>query len=179
MFLIIGLGNIGKKYERTRHNAGFLALDFIHHTYQFDSWTEEKNLSGYTAKGTIGTQKVILFKPTTLMNNSGQAVAKIIHYYKLTLNDILIVHDDMDIAPGKIKYTLSSRAAGNNGVQSIIDHLRTQDFKRIRIGIGKPSDVLGYCEPFHNYVLENFTSSEEEVLQKLFQATFETTAFIQ
>ncbi|MCW1888394.1 MAG: aminoacyl-tRNA hydrolase [Candidatus Moranbacteria bacterium] len=179
MLLIIGLGNIGKKYERTRHNAGFLALDYIHHTHQCDAWTEEKNLSGFVSKGTLGTQKVLLFKPATLMNNSGLAVAKIIHYYKLTLNKIIVIHDDMDIPSGKVKLTLSSRAAGNNGVQSIIDHLRTQDFKRIRIGIGRPSDTLGYCEPSHNYVLENFTPPEEELLQALFEKTFSTPTFIE
>ncbi len=178
MQLIIGLGNIGKKYERTRHNVGFLALDFIHDTYQFDNWTEEKNLDGLVSKGAIGNLKVLLFKPTTLMNNSGQAVVKILHYYKLTPGDMLVIHDDLDIASGKVKYTLSSRSAGNNGVQSLIDHLRTQDFKRIRIGIGKPTEVLGFCEPHHNYVLDNFTPDEAKNLTVLFREIFGTESFL-
>lgn len=178
MQLIVGLGNVGKKYESTRHNAGFLALDFIHDIYQFDSWTEEKNLQGFISKGTIGKKKVLLFKPSTLMNNSGQAAVKILHYYKLTPGDMIVIHDDLDIASGKVKYTLSSRSAGNNGVQSLIDHLHTQNFKRIRIGIGKPADVLGYCEPNHNYVLENFTADEKANLFLLFQKIFSTPDFL-
>lgn len=131
MKILIGLGNVGKEYLHTRHNAGFLALDFLHTKYSFDTWSEKKDLQGILSQGMLHGEKVLLFKPTTLMNNSGQAVSKILHYYKLTPKDIIVIHDDLDITSGTLRYTSSSRSAGNNGVQSIIDHLGTQDFKRM------------------------------------------------
>jgi peptidyl-tRNA hydrolase, PTH1 family len=178
MKILIGLGNIGNEYTNTRHNAGFLAVDFLQSHFNFSNWTEKKDLKGFISEGKIRDEKVILLKPNTLMNNSGEAVSKILHYYKLTPADIVILHDDLDITSGTLRETLSSRSAGNNGVQSIIDHLGTQDFRRIRIGIGRPAEVLGHCEPSHDYVLRPFLKDERASLDTLFEEKFTPEFFI-
>lgn len=168
MKLIIGLGNPGKEYETTRHNAGFLALDFLGKEWGFNDFREEKNFQSEIATGTRDGEKILLVKPLVFMNHSGEAVQKILAYYKLTPADIAILHDDLDIAPGEIRLTDSSRAAGHNGVQDIIDRLGTQDFFRIRIGIGRPTETLGACLPSHDYVLQKFSLEELNNLEELF-----------
>lgn len=166
MKIIIGLGNPGKKYEDTRHNAGYLALDFLAQKYSFGPWEEKKKLLATLSEGFISQEKALLVKPSVFMNNSGQSVRKILDFYKLTPENLIVLHDDLDIAPGAIRTTLSSRAAGHNGVADIIEHLGTQDFKRYRIGIGRPADVLGACQPSHDYVLGKMSSQERETLKK-------------
>lgn len=166
MKIIIGLGNPGKNYEDTRHNAGYLALDFLAEKHSFGPWEEKKKLLATIAEGHINGEKVLLAKPSVFMNHSGQTVRKILDFYKLTPVDVEVFHDDLDIAPGSIKVTLSSRPAGHNGVTDIIEHLGTQDFKRFRIGIGRPAEVLGACQPSHDYVLGKFTSQERTLLEE-------------
>jgi PTH1 family peptidyl-tRNA hydrolase len=173
MKVIIGLGNPGKKYEGTRHNAGFLALDYIYTQFGFSQWEESKKLSCSTAEGRIDGQKVLLVKPTVFMNESGQAVRKLVDFYKIDISSVIVIHDDLDIKEGVFKDTSSSRAAGHNGVANIIEHLGTQDFRRIRIGIGRPTEVLGACQPSHDYVLGTFTPDERVVLDALLVALFE------
>lgn len=169
MKIVIGLGNPGKKYTDTRHNAGYLALDVLAETHPFGSWEEKKKLLATIAEGQIDGEKVLLVKPSVFMNESGQTVRKILDFYKLTPADLVVLHDDLDIAPGTIKTTLSSRAAGHNGVADIIEYLGTQDFKRYRIGIGRPTEVLGACQPSHDYVLNTFTLPERTLLQEALQ----------
>jgi len=175
MKLIIGLGNPGKQYLQTRHNAGFQALDFLCKHFNFEKFHQESRFFAEMSVGTIHGEKYLLIKPSTFMNQSGKTVHLFIQYYKLTQNDIIVLHDDLDIALGMIKTTSSSRAAGHNGVQNIIDQLDTQDFFRIRLGIGRPSSssqspnaISSSCQSTHDYVLEKFSATEQLLLESLF-----------
>ncbi|MBI2552006.1 aminoacyl-tRNA hydrolase [Candidatus Uhrbacteria bacterium] len=140
MKLIVGLGNPGKEYEKTRHNVGFLAVDGIARDLQFSKWKMEKKLEAEVCRGFIASccEDVILAKPQTFMNNSGAAVKKLTVNYRLTTDDLLIVHDDLDLELGTLRLSYGSGSAGHNGVQSIIDALGTKDFWRLRVGIGRP-----------------------------------------
>lgn len=170
MRLIIGLGNPGKQYEFTRHNAGFLALDFLREHFDFENFHRETRFHAELSIGTIGQEKYLLIKPATFMNRSGSAVRALLDFYKLSAQDIIVLHDDLDITPGVHKTTLSSRAAGHNGVQDIIDTIGTQDFFRIRLGIGRPTETEGICRPAHDYVLDSFSPDELVLLKKIFPA---------
>jgi PTH1 family peptidyl-tRNA hydrolase len=139
---------------------------FIH--WLSEPFALDKKMSATIASKTIGSEKVLLVKPDTFMNHSGVAVQALLQFYKLSPADIAVIHDDLDIAPGTYKTTVSSRAAGHNGVQDIIDTLGTQDFFRIRIGIGHPTEVLGACMPAHDFVLQNFSPEELAALTGLF-----------
>lgn len=168
MRLIIGLGNPGKEYANTRHNAGFLCVDFLQQAFGFEPFAPDKKMSAETASGMIDGEKVFLVKPSTFMNDSGTAVSALLNFYKLSPSDIAVIHDDLDIAPGTYKTAVSSRAAGHNGVQDIIDTLGTQDFFRIRLGIGRPTEVMGACMPSHDFVLQSFSPAELAALTALF-----------
>lgn len=168
MKIIVGLGNPGKEYEKTRHNAGFLFADFLRKELGFEEFRSDKKASAELSSGMIDSEKVILVKPETFMNESGRAVRALVDFYKLSPADIAVIHDDLDIVPGTFRTTDSSRAAGHNGVQDIIDTLGTQDFFRIRLGIGHPTEVLGACMPSHDYVLQKFSSEEITKLEALF-----------
>ena len=168
MKLIIGLGNPGKEYAETRHNAGFLALDFLQKEFKGDDFKEEKKMFSEVATGMVENEKVLLVKPLTFMNESGKAVRALLDFYKLSPSDIIVLHDDLDIAPGTLRTTDSSRAAGHNGVKDIIEKLGTQDFFRIRIGIGHPTEVNGVCIPHHDFVLQKFSEEELKNLTDLF-----------
>ncbi len=163
MYLIVGLGNPGKKYKNTRHNVGFIALDEITKNPKFQMTNDQSNLNVKISKGTINDQKVVLAKPQTFMNESGRAVKKIIEHWKLKIENLIIIHDDIDIPLGKIKVSVGRGSAGHKGVESIIKTLGTKDFTRIRIGIcplsGKPKDV-------ENFVLKNFTAKELPLLKQ-------------
>lgn len=159
MKLIVGLGNPGKKYEQTRHNVGFMALDSLAKELGLD-WNDHKKSKSLLAKGV----DAILLKPQTFMNLSGEAVVAALNFFKLGQEDLIVIHDDLDIELGKIRCTDSSRSAGNNGVQSIIEKLGSQDFRRIRVGIKKPADSP---VPAEKYVLEKFTGAELEMINKL------------
>lgn len=167
MKVIIGLGNPGKKFENTRHNIGFLFLDFLAKEYGV-SFREEKKFHSEIAEILTENGKMLLVKPTTFMNLSGTAIRSILHFYKLSPEDIVVVHDDVDIKSGTFKTTLSSRSAGNNGVQNIIDALGTQDFFRVRFGIGTPVETLEICMPTHDYVLLPFGEEERKKFEPLF-----------
>lgn len=168
MKLIIGLGNPGKEYENTRHNAGFLCVNFLQKEFGFEPFAPDKKMSASIADGTIGSEKVLFAKPDTFMNDSGKTVSALLRFYKLSPSDIAVIHDDLDIAPGTYRTAVSSRAAGHNGVQDIIDALGTQDFFRVRLGIGRPTEVLGACMPAHDFVLQNFSPEELAALTGLF-----------
>lgn len=160
MKLIVGLGNPGNQYKFTRHNAGFMALDFLlsfdgfmtaifSHEFKSDifSWKDQNN------------KKVLFVKPQTYMNDSGQALKVICNFYKLDFDkDLLVIHDDVDLPFGTIRLTSSSSAAGHNGVKSIIENLGTQDFNRIRIGI--ETRVTRQELPTDTFVLQNFNNEE-------------------
>ena len=156
MKLIVGLGNVGKEYESTRHNVGFMVID----SYLKDVSFKEKNQAMYFEQNYSG-EKVIFIKPTTFMNNSGLAVRKFVDFYKINVSDILVIYDDMDFEVGTFKLKLSGSSGGHNGIKSIISNLGTENFKRVRIGISKPKgDTI-------NYVLGKFSKSEMDEISKV------------
>jgi len=157
--LIIGLGNPGEKYNHTRHNIGFMALDNLAKELDLN-WKEEKKFKSQIAK----SPNIILAKPQTFMNLSGEAVQKIIAFFNIKPEDILIIHDDLDIEFGKYKTSKNSRAAGHNGVQDIINKLNTKNFIRIRVGI-KPQ--LDNQVPIEKYVLQKFSKEEFSTVNQI------------
>ena len=144
MKLIIGLGNPGKKYEHTRHNMGFDTVDMLAEQARID--VDKEVFHGLLGRGEILDEDVMLFKPTTYMNLSGTAVREIVSYFKIALEDIIVVFDDMALEPGKIRLRLNGSSGGHKGMQNIIDELHTEEIKRIRIGIGEPEedDTIDY-----------------------------------
>lgn len=166
--LIAGLGNPGKKYEKTRHNAGFLFADYFFEKYReefsFSEWKLDKKLKSEISVGKCPGNKIILLKPQTFMNLSGEAVAAAVKYYKVKLEDITIVHDDIDLLLGKYKVSVNSSSAGHNGAQNIIDLLGTKNFTRLRIGVENRGDKK---IPTEKYVLGKFTSAEMKIISKL------------
>jgi len=163
MKLIVGLGNPGKKYEKTRHNAGFLAMDKIASVFDFAPFMLDGKFNAKISKNTLNNEKTVLFKPQTFMNDSGRAVRAVMDYYKINIEDLMIIHDDLDIPLGKYKTTRDRSSAGHKGVQSIIDSLGTKNFTRIRIGIG----IENKKTPTEKFVLENFSNAEMEIIEKV------------
>ena len=143
MKLIVGLGNPGKKYEHTRHNMGFDAVDLLADQARID--VDKEVFHGLLGRGEILDEDVMLFKPTTYMNLSGTAVREIVSYFKIALEDIIVVYDDMALEPGKIRLRLNGSSGGHKGMQNIIEQLGSEDIKRIRVGIGEPTyDTIDY-----------------------------------
>ena len=161
MKLIIGLGNPGEEYKKTRHNAGFLAVDEIVLSSKYQVLSTQQKFNAEISEGIIDNEKTILVKPQTFMNNSGQAVKAIVDYYKIDLEDIIVIHDDLDISLGEYKIIKDRNSAGHKGVQSIIDYLGTKDFTRIRIGIA----VENKKTPTEKFVLERFSKEEIEIVE--------------
>ena len=138
MKLIVGLGNPGKKYEGTRHNMGFMAVDLLSDQAQID--VDKEVFHGLMGRGKIFNTDVILFKPTTFMNLSGTAVQEVVHYFKIAIEDIVVIYDDMALPVGNIRLRKEGSSGGHKGMQNIIDCLSTEEIKRIRVGIGEPGD---------------------------------------
>ncbi len=159
MKLIVGLGNPGTKYEKTRHNFGFLVMDYL---AAGEQWKESKKANCLYIKKQLDSEEVELIKPLIYMNNSGKAVNYIQKKHRLKTEDILIVHDDIDLPLGQIKIQQGRGAAGHKGVQSIINQLGSKDFIRMRIGI-RPDQTENIDT--EKYVLEKFTEQEEEIVQ--------------
>ena len=160
--LIIGLGNPGVNYNNTRHNIGFSFVDFIADSLCFPSFTTK--LSSHISSEIIENYKITLVKPQTYMNLSGQAVSKIAHFYKIPIEDIIAIHDDLDLEFIKVKTKINGGSGGHNGIKSIDQHLG-KNYYRIRIGIGKPD--INY--DVSNFVLSKFTKAEEKLTQILFK----------
>lgn len=155
LYLIVGLGNPDKVYEHTRHNVGFDYIDKFADSLGLE--INQKAFKSLYVKCKYFDKTLILLKPQTYMNNSGIAVAEVVNYFKIDINNVLIVHDDMDFEPGVIKIKESGSSAGHNGIKSIIENLKTENFKRIRIGVGKfKYDIV-------DYVLSK-PSKEEQIL---------------
>jgi PTH1 family peptidyl-tRNA hydrolase len=153
MKLIIGLGNPGLKYQKTWHNLGFIAIDKLRVDLKLPEFKENKKLKAFTAEGQLENDKIILAKPETYMNESGRTAELIRNYYKMNLEDIIVIHDDVDLELGKIRIVKNSSAGGHNGIKSIIEYLNSQDF--IRIKIGAKTSKLAKVETA-DYVLEKF-----------------------
>jgi peptidyl-tRNA hydrolase, PTH1 family len=158
MQIIVGLGNPGKEYQNTRHNAGFLALDYIRKEINQDGVCTKSKFKAEIYELLLDGNKNMLVYPQTYMNKSGEAVREIMDFYKLSTKDILILHDEIDLPVGVIKFTESSGSAGHNGVKSLMDSLGTQDFKRIRIGVESRENKS--IPPTDAFVLQPFTEDE-------------------
>ena len=155
MLLFVGLGNPGKNYAGNRHNIGFMAVDEIARAYNFPPF--RARFQGHASEGAIGSERVILLKPTTYMNESGRSVGEAAKFYKIALKDIVVFHDELDLAPGKLRVKMGGGNAGHNGLRSITAHLGN-DYKRIRLGIGHPGDKA----LVHNHVLSDFAKAEQQ-----------------
>ena len=136
MKIIAGLGNPGAEYAHTKHNVGFMLVDALAEELGLDAWREKFN--ALVAEGRIGAEKVLLVKPLTYMNESGRALAPLLDWYKLAPEELIVVHDDMDIAVGTIRLRRKGSAGGHNGIKSLLAHIGSQEFSRVRIGIGRP-----------------------------------------
>lgn len=167
MKIIIGLGNPGFKYRKTRHNAGFLALDYLAGKTK---WEKSKSARAEYAWIEINGEEVGLVKPQTYMNNSGQAVQAILKKHQnLSSADFIVIHDEVDLPFGEIKISQGSGSAGHKGVESIINSLGTKDFQRVRIGVGKSEDL-----PTDVYVLKKFSRAEQGKLKDIFSEVEKT-----
>ena len=172
MKLIVGLGNPGAEYGRHRHNVGFMAADSIAARQRLGPW--RRKYRGEVAEGDIGAEKVVLLKPQTFMNESGRAVAEAARFYKLPMSDIIVLHDELDLAPGKVRVKLGGGVAGHNGLRSLDACLGGRDFWRVRIGIGHPGDkerVLGH-------VLGDFHKAEQPWVEDLTAAIGDTIGLL-
>lgn len=157
MQLWVGLGNPGPQYAMNRHNVGFMVADAIAEIHRFGP--VQKKFQGWLQEGRIGTQKVLLLKPATFMNESGRAVGEAMRFYKLAPSDLTVFHDELDLAPFKVKVKQGGGHAGHNGLRSIDQHLGP-DFRRVRLGIGHP----GHKDRVHGYVLGNYAKADMDPL---------------
>lgn len=177
MKIIVGLGNPGEKYSKNRHNVGFILLDEINNKLEFPAFEFNKKFNALISEKNIPKknidksfwgkllssdtpEKIILIKPQTFMNNSGQSVKAIADFYKLSPADLTIINDDLDIIIGNYKSTPNSSARGHNGVQSIIDHIGTRNIRRLKIGVEQEAGRASRQTPGEKFVLENFTPDE-------------------
>ena len=171
---LIGLGNPGKKYSKSRHNIGFLILENLSKKYNSNFLLKEK-LKSLCSEFTINESTYRLFLPNTFMNNSGDAVRAIIDWYKINLDQIFIIVDDKDLPLGKIRFRKKGSSGGHNGLKSIIEKLQTENFNRIRIGIGSPPSIKGRNN-FNtiSHVLGNISTEEKSVLDKVYIRVIES-----
>ncbi len=154
MMLFVGLGNPGAKYAQNRHNVGFMALDEIGGSHGFSDWRSK--FQGQVSEGKLGGEKVILLKPETFMNNSGQSVGAAVRFFKLDAADVVVFHDEIDLAPAKIRVKTGGGHAGHNGLRSLHSHIG-EAYKRVRIGVGHP----GQKDRVPSYVLNDFSKADQ------------------
>lgn len=173
MKCIIGLGNPGRKYDNTRHNIGFMAVDHLAESMGIE--LSNKKFKAEYGAGYVNGERVMLVKPLTFMNLSGEAVRPLIDYYKIDVEDILVLYDDLDIPVGHLRLRQKGSGGGHNGIKSLNQHLGTQKYKRIRMGIDRPEPGVSVV----NYVLGKFPKSDAGILEKVIQTTDDAcTAFI-
>jgi PTH1 family peptidyl-tRNA hydrolase len=154
MKLIVGLGNPGKEYEATRHNIGFIVIDELSERWNIP--LNQQKFKGVYGTGIVNGEKVILLKPLTYMNLSGESIRPLMDYYKIDIEDFVVLYDDLDLPVGKLRLRMKGSAGGHNGIKSTIAHLGTQEFNRIRIGIDRPKNGMKVPD----YVLGRFTVEE-------------------
>ena len=164
MYVIAGLGNPGRKYEKTRHNVGFEVIDRLAEKYGIS--VKEKMFQGLVGRGVIEGEKVLLVKPQTFMNLSGECIQPILGYYKVDPEDFVVVYDDISLEPGNIRVRGKGSAGGHNGIKNIILRLGTQDFPRVRIGTGEKPEQMDLAD----YVLGHFTSEEQKLMDEAYEA---------
>lgn len=158
MKLIVGLGNPGKQYEKTRHNVGFDVIDHLSNEYNIK--LDQSKFKGMFGVGYVSGEKVFLLKPLTYMNLSGESIRPMIDYFGIELEDIVVIYDDLDLPVGKIRLREKGSAGGHNGIKSSISHLGTQEFKRIRVGVGRPTNGMSISD----YVLSRFSTDEQKTI---------------
>lgn len=161
--LIVGLGNKGKKYEGTRHNIGFVGVDAFAEAHEFPGWSEKKDLKSWITQKTMGDTRVVLAKPNTFMNLSGDALRAVASYYKIHVNDIVIVHDELDIPFGQIRMRRGGSAAGHNGLKSVLEHI-DENFGRVRVGIQAETKMDAA-----DFVLAKFSKTEQAAMEPLYR----------
>ena len=175
MKLIVGLGNPGKKYEHTRHNMGFDVVDLFAEKAKID--INKEAFKGVVGRGKVFDEDIFILKPHTYMNLSGESVQEIVSYFKIDLEDIIVIYDDMALEPGKIRLRVSGSSGGHKGMQNIIEHLHTENIKRIRIGIGEPTyDTIDYVlskplkeeRPLIDEAINNAVNALKEILKENF-----------
>lgn len=172
MKLIVGLGNPGPEHSRQRHNIGFMAADAIARRHGIGPW--RRRFRGEAAEGSLGAERVLLLKPLTYMNESGRSVGDAVRFLKLPLADLIVLHDELDLAAGKVRVKLGGGVAGHNGLRSLAAGLGSREFWRVRIGIGHPGDkerVLGH-------VLGDFHKAELPWLERLLDAIAEASPLL-
>lgn len=172
MFLIVGLGNPGSEYAETRHNVGFMAVDYLAEEYRFSSF--KAKFDGMIADGNINGEKVLLLKPHTYMNLSGNSVVKAASFYKIEPQNVVVIHDDMDLQPGQIKIKKGGGTGGHNGLKSIDAHIGS-DYNRIRIGVGHPQ---GRGEEVVNHVLSRFSKADKEMMNDVIRLIAENISVL-
>ena len=160
MKLIVGLGNPGKEYENTRHNTGYIFIDSF--AEKLNVTFDKQKFNGLYAETTINGEKILLVKPLSYMNLSGEVVGKFVNFFKIDINDILVISDDLDMEVGRIRLRSKGSSGGHNGLKNIALHLNTEDFKRLKIGISNDKLI-----DTKDYVLGKFTKEEKEVIEKM------------
>ena len=171
MLLLAGLGNPGSRYVGNRHNIGFLAADAIHRRHSFGPW--RRRFQGETAEGQIAGERVLLLKPMTFMNDSGRSVAEAQHFFKIEVGDIIIFHDEIDLAAAKVRVKAGGGNAGHNGLRSISAHCGN-DYVRVRIGVGRPESK----EQVHGHVLNDFAKDEYPWVDAVLEAISESAELL-
>ncbi|WP_315757360.1 MULTISPECIES: aminoacyl-tRNA hydrolase [unclassified Bradyrhizobium] len=171
MLLFVGLGNPGAKYARNRHNIGFMAVDEISRRHRFSPW--RRRFQGETSEGTLDSERVILLKPSTYMNESGRAAQEAASFFKLGVGDVTVFQDELELPPGKLRVKVGGGIAGHNGLRSISAHLGN-DYRRVRLGIGHP----GVKELVHGHVLSDFAKSDMPWVEALCEAVADNAGLL-
>lgn len=162
MYIIAGLGNPTKEYDKTRHNVGFSVIDVLADRYRID--VSERKHKALCGRGAIEGQKVVLMKPQTFMNLSGESIRAAVDFYKVEPEDIIIIYDDVSLEPGQLRIRLKGSAGGHNGIKNIIAHLGTQEFPRIKVGVGAKPPRMDLAA----YVLSRFSQGEQKLMDDAF-----------
>ena len=160
MYLIVGLGNPEQDYSKTRHNMGFNTVNKL--AKEYDIEINKSKFKGLYGTGIIENEKVVILKPQTFMNLSGESIRETMDFYKINVEDIIVIYDDIDVEPGKIKIRKKGGAGSHNGMKSVVENLKTEEFSRIRVGIGAPK----YKSDMINYVLGSIPEDEAKLLDK-------------
>lgn len=168
MKLVVGLGNLGDKYIKTRHNIGWLFLDYLASKYGGVNWQLKSKLNAEVGELVVEGDKIILAKPQTFMNLSGDAVVKLLNFYKLDLSDLLVVYDDIDLAFASTKLRLNGSGGTHNGLKDIVRKLKSQEFSRLKLGIESRTDDLKLKWNLSDYVLADFVAKELDLLSDVF-----------
>lgn len=163
MIIIAGLGNPTKEYQGTRHNVGFAVIDVLAEKYDID--VSERKHHAFCGKGVIGGERVLLLKPQTFMNLSGESLRSAVDFYKVSPEQVIVIYDDVSLPPGQLRIRLKGSAGGHNGIKNIISHLGTQEFPRIKVGVGEKPPRMD----LKDYVLSRFSKGEQEVMDEAFR----------